>query len=104
MLPAERALVVDRERRPASFVRADPPALEGPGQGGQVAGSGSLGHVPDSTLTVEGFGPRSGALAVSPGVRQRAMKGCRVASSLPLGVGPRARAVPGLILTCTEGP
>src|SRR5215218_3025810 len=45
MLPAERALVVDRQRRPASFVRADPPALEAPGGRGQVAGSRSLGHV-----------------------------------------------------------
>src|SRR6266508_532084 len=67
MLPAERALVVDRERRPASFVRADPPALEGPGRGGQVAGSGSLGHLSDSTLTGEGFGPPIGRSRGDPG-------------------------------------
>src|SRR4030095_4311527 len=67
MLPAERALVVDRERRPASFVRADPPALEGPGRGGQGGGSGALGPVPDSTLTGEGFGPPIGRSRGDPG-------------------------------------
>src|SRR6185436_21128451 len=60
VLPAEGALVVDRERRPASLVPADPPALEGPGRGWQVSGPRSLGHVPDSTLARERFGPRSG--------------------------------------------
>src|SRR5207342_815341 len=30
------------------------------------AGSGSLGHVPDSTLAGEGFGPRSSGLGVTP--------------------------------------
>src|SRR4029453_13672394 len=80
MLPAERALVVDRERRPASFVRADPPALEGPGRGGQVAGSGSLVPVPDSTLTGEGFGPPIG--------RSRGDPGRAPAGSGRVGVGP----------------
>ena len=49
VLPAERALVVDRERRAAPLVRADPSRFERPGGGRQVAGSRSLGHVPDST-------------------------------------------------------
>src|SRR4029453_10506733 len=58
VLPAEVALVVDRERRAAPLVGADPSGLERPGGGGQVAGSRSLCHVPDSTPARMGFGPQ----------------------------------------------
>ena len=57
VLPAERALVVDRERRPAPVVGTHTAPLQGPGGGGQMAGARSLGHVPDSTPAGTGFGP-----------------------------------------------
>jgi hypothetical protein len=57
VLPAERALVVDRECRPAPVVGTHTALLQGSGGGGQMAGARSLGHVPDSTPAGTGFGP-----------------------------------------------